>query len=288
MKKVIIAALLFLGIHSCSKTDDIFIKNNQPPIDKTIDSSTILLYINKTYVNLMGREPVGSEQAQALSILKQNNFSIDNRKQFLDVLLNRPEYKRNLFIVANAEFLNSIDSSDVANQIYLFQLFVTQPQYAPFVDVLNMEIARMTALNKTKQDLVSGALDYKGMLKRITDNFFYDQINMGTENFVVFSFINYLFRYPSDAELAQGKIMVDGNNATLFLQLGNSKSDFINIFFDSNDYFEGQVRYIFKKYLFREPTSAEIPFYANPYKATGDYTAMQKNIFSTDEYAGIK
>jgi hypothetical protein len=288
MKKVIIAALLFLGIHSCSKTEDVFIKNNQPPTDKTIDSSTILLYINKTYINLMGREPVGNERAQALSILNQNNFSIYNRKQFLDNLLNKPEYKRNLFIVANAEFLNSIDSSDVANQIYLFQLFVTQPQYAPFVDILNMEIARMTALNKTKQDLVSGALDYKGMLKRITNNYFYDQINMGTENFVVFSFINYLFRYPSDAELAQGKIMVDGNNATLFLQLGNSKSDFINIFFDSNDYFEGQVRYIFKKYLFREPTSAEITFYANPYKATGDYTAMQKNIFSTDEYAGIK
>lgn len=288
MKKVIIAALLFLGIQSCSKTDDLIIKNNQPPTDKTIDSSTILLYINKTYINLVGREPIGDEQSNAMAILKQNNFSVDNRKQFLNVLLNTSEYKRNLFIVANAEFLNSTDSTDVANQIYLFQLLATQPQYAPFYDVLNLEIARMKALNKTSQDLVNGSLDYRGMLKRITDNYFYDQINMGTENFVVFTYINYLFRYPSDAELAQGKIMVDGNNATLFLQLGKSKSDFINIFFNSSDYYEGQVRYIFKKYLFREPTSAEIPFYANSYKATGDYTAMQKNIFSTDEYAGIK
>lgn len=288
MRKIVIVALLFVGIHSCTKTEDVFIKNNQPPTDKTIDSATVLLYVNKVYVNLIGREPIGNEKAQALAILQQNNFSIDNRKQFLTSLLNTSEYKRNLFIVANAEFLNSIDSTDVANQIYLVQLLLTQPQYAPFADMLNMEIDRMIALNKTPQDLVNGTLDYRGMLKRITDNYFYDQINMGTENFVVFTFINYLFRYPSDAELAQGKVMVDGNNATLFLQLGKSKSDFIDIFFNTSDYYEGQVRYIFKKYLFREPTSAEIPFYANPYKATGDYAEMQKNIFSTDEFAGIK
>jgi len=288
MNKVIIVALLLLAVSACTKTDDIIIKNNQPPTDKTIDSSTVLLYINKTYINLMGREPGATERAEAIDILRQNNFSIDNRKQFLELLLGIPEYKRNLFIVANAEFLNSIDSVEIANQIYLFQLLLMQPQYAPFFDVLNAEIARLTQLNKTTQDLINGTLDYRGMLKRITDNYFYDQINMGTENFVVFTFINYLFRYPSDSELAQGKVMVDGNNATLFLELGKSKTDFINIFFNSNDYYEGQVRYIFKKYLFREPTSAEIPFYANPYKTTGDYTAMQKNILSTDEYAGVK
>ena len=110
---------------------------------------------------------------------------------------------------------------------------------------------------------------------------------MGSENFVVSTYQNFLFRYPTNAELAAGKNIVDGNTSVVFLKVGKSKYDYIKIFFGTDDYYEGQVRYIFKKYLFREPSSAEIYLYSDIYKSTNDYKELEKAVFSLDEYAGV-
>ena len=76
--------------------------------------------------------------------------------------------------------------------------------------------------------------------------------------------------------------------AVVFLELGQTKTDYVNIFFDSNDFYEGQVRLMFNRFLFREPTSAETAFYADIYKANGNFTELQSAVFSMDEYAGIQ
>lgn len=283
----LLAGLFFFLITSCKKTDDIIIKDNVPPPDGTIDSTTIDIYINKCYVNLMGREPVGNEKTDAKTILRQNNFSEADRKQFIGGLLSRPEYKRNQFNIVRNDYLQNVDSQEIAIQKLIFENLIQQPQYAPFYDLLNGEITRLDLLMKVNTDMAAGTLDYKGMLKRSVYNYFYDQINMGTENFVVSTFQNFLFRYPSDQELLSGKTMVDGNTATLFLQIGNTRQDYVDIFFDSNDFYEGQVRLMFGRYLFRQPTSAEAAFYAAIYKDSGNFAELQKAFFSLDEYAGI-
>ncbi len=235
----------------------------------------------------MGREPVGNEKTDAKVILRQNNFSETDRKQFIGGLLTRSEYKRNQFNIVRNDYLQNVDSQEIAIQKLIFENLIQQPQYAPFYDLLSGEINRLDLLMKVNVDMAAGTLDYKGMLKRSVYNYFYDQINMGTENFVVSTFQNFLFRYPSDQELLSGKTMVDGNTATLFLQIGNTRQDYVDIFFDSNDYYEGQVRLMFSRYLFRQPTSAEAAFYAAIYKDSGNFAELQKAFFSLDEYAGI-
>ena len=110
---------------------------------------------------------------------------------------------------------------------------------------------------------------------------------MGTENFVVSMFQNFLYRYPTAEELVQSKLIVDGFEGVVFLETGVVKDDFINIFFGCNNYFEGQVRDLYLKYLFREPTSVEMSDKASIYKNSLDYKALQKAILSMDEYAGI-
>lgn len=280
-------ALLILFVASCTKNDEI-IKGNVPPPDHTIDSATMDIYINKVYVNLIGREPIGTERAEASTTLKQHNFSVADREQFLDNFFTKPEYNRNLYNIARIEYLNNLDSMEIEQDIYLYEYLQTQPEYAAFYQTIEEELVRMRSMRTVVADLNSGALDFRGMLKRCTYNFYYDQINMGAENFVVSTFQNYLFRYPTDSEVANGVTMINGANAVLFLQTGNSKQEYVDIFFNSDDYYEGQVRYMFIKYLFREPTSAEASLYANVYKSTGNYKALQKQFFATDEYAGLK
>lgn len=287
MKSLLFLLLPVLLIAACNKTEEVVIKDNVPPTDHTIDSTTIEIYVTKAYINILGREPIGNERQDGITLLKQDNFSQARRQQFVAALFANPEYTGNLLRVTRNEYLRGLDSLEVAGQIYLFQQLLLQPQYAPFYDVINKEIVRLQSWQQSSHDLTAGTLDYKGLLKRSVDNYFYDQINMGTENFVVSTYQNFLFRYPTDAELLAGKLMVDGSVSVVFLQQGESKDDYINIFFNSDDYYEGQVRYMFTKYLFREPTPAEIALYSGHYKNTGDYKALGIEIFSLDEYAGI-
>lgn len=286
MRKLLFLFIAVLGIASCNK-EDVKITNNVPPPDHTIDSSTISVYVNKAYINLLGREPIGNERSDALGILRQHNFSIDDRKQFIATFFTRAEYIRNLYNVANNEYLRNLDSMEIEGIIYQFDYLLSQPQYAPFYDYIHFEKYRIDTLKQVLPMMLAGTMDYRAMLSRMTNNYFYDQINMGSENFVVSTYQNYLFRYPSDAELLAGKTMVDGILSTVFYKQGKSKYDYIDIFFETDDYYEGQVRFIFKKYLFREPSSAEIYLYANLYKSTNDYKVLEKEVFASDEYAGI-
>ena len=292
MNKIVIPfVLLLFFILSCSKTElqvkDVGINGNVPPPDHTIDSSEISIYINKAYINLTGREPSPAEKSDALSVLRQHNFSTDDRRQFVNTLFAKDEYLSNLYNVANNEFLRSLDSSEIELTIFQLNYLLSQPQNAPFYGYLHFELYRIDTL-KTVMDLMrASSMDYRGMLSRMTNNYFYDQINMGSENFVVSTYQNFLFRYPSNAELLAGKTMVDGNTSTVFLKTGKSKYDYIHIFFDTDDYYEGQVRFIFKKYLFREPLSAEIYLYSAIYKNSNDYRELQRAVYTSDEYAGI-
>ncbi|MCW5906724.1 MAG: hypothetical protein KIS94_02610 [Chitinophagales bacterium] len=288
MKKILLFALFACALAACNKTEDILIKDNVPPPDHTIDSNTIQIYVNKAYINILGREPLASEKSAGVALLNNNNFSQADRKTFIQSLLAKSDYNRNQYNIARVEYLQNLDSTEIEGQLYLFQLLLSQPQYAPFYDLLNAEVARLNELKATVNDMNAGTLDYRGMLKRCVNNYFYDQINMGTENFVVSTFQNFFFRYPTTAELTNGKLIVDGVSATLFLQIGKSKGDYINIFFGTDDFYEGQVRNIFKKYLLREPSPAEINYYAGVYKSNNSFKKLQEEVFSLDEYAGVK
>ena len=121
----------------------------------------------------------------------------------------------------------------------------------------------------------------------MVNNNFYDEINMGTENFVVSMFQSFMQRYPTLSELESGKLMVNDNNASVFFVPGNGKEDFINIFIESDEYFTGQTNILFNRYLFRTPTSEESINFSLDYINTQDYQLLQSRILSTNEFIGL-
>ena len=287
MTKYYLALIFILGLAACTKTETSVVPNNVPPPDHTIDSSTIVIYLNKTYINMLGRKPVGAEQTSAMTTLRAHNFSVSDRKAFVQTLFAKPEYNRTLVVNAENLYLNNTDSVDVANQIYLFNYLLSEPQPPAYVAALTYEVHRLDTLQNVLVWLNAGIIDYRVMLRTVVNNYLYDQINMGTQNFVTSTFQNFLLRYPTASELTNGENMVNSTTAELFLLVGQSKPDYINIFFDSDDFIQGQVQLMFQNYLFRKPTSAEFAYYANIYKSTNDYKQLQLAIFSLDEYAGL-
>ncbi len=287
MKKYLLPLILMIALAACTKTETNVVPNNVPPPDRTIDSSTIVIYLNKTYINLLGRKPVGAEQSAAMSMLRAHNFSVSDRKAFVQTLFSKPEYNRTLLTNANNQYLNNTDSQQVAGQIWQFQYYIGQSAYAQYVPAFTLIVNHLDTLQNALNLMNNGSMDYRGMLRCIADNYMYDMINMGAQNFVTSTFQNFLLRYPSASELSNGVNMINQTTSVLFLTVGQSKDDYINIFFASDDFIQGQVQLIFQNYLFRKPTSAEFAFYSNIYKSTNDYKQLQLAVFSLDEYAGV-
>jgi len=282
------ALFLFVLVSSCKKDKKVIIDGNTPPPDGTISNVVKENYVNKSYISVLGRKPTAAELSDGMVVLNQHNLSVTDRNQLLDNIFTKPGYNQRLYDISIATLLNNLDTAQVTTFIYIFELLLTDPQYTSQWPVIKIEKTKLEDLKKSVADLNKGTLSIIGLHKRCINNYFYDQINMGTENFVVSAFQHFLYRYPTDEELAQSKQIVDGFEGVVFFQAGHTKDDFLTIFFGCNNYFEGQVRDLYLRYLFREPTSVEMSDKAGIYKKSLDYKALQKAILSTNEYAGVQ
>lgn len=272
---------------SCTKHEEVFIPDNVPPPDSTVSSVVIETYVNKAYISVLGRKPSETEKAQGISLLTNGSLSLASRESFIQSVLDKPEYYENLYKQYYTYLLVNFDTAQITQTILILNFLTTQPEYQPFLDHLYYEIDRLEVLQDVYYNLAAGNITVAQMHRILIDNNFYDQLNMGTENFIVATFEHFLFRYPSDAELAEATKIVDGLSGVLFFQIGTSKEDFMDIFFASQDYYGGQVRIIFNAYLFREATAEELAYYTTFYKNTGNYKGLLKKVLTTDEYVGI-
>ena len=280
--------VLMLAIFSsCTKHEEVIIPGNVPPPDSTLSSIVIETYVNKAYISVLGRKPSDTEKAEGITVLESGALSQTSREAFIQSVLDQPEYYENLYKNYYTYLLVNFDTAQTTFFIGLYQNLITQPEYAQYIDLLNYEIARLETLRDVYPNLIAGNITVAQMHRTMIDNSFYDELNMGTENFVISSFEHFFSRYPTDAELAEAKNIVDGLSGVLFFQIGTSKNDFLDIFFSSEDYYGGQVKIVYNAYLFRQPTSEESALYSTYYKNTDDYKGLLKKVLTTDEYVGI-
>ena len=276
--------LFFLVFVSCSKTEEEIVPGNIPPPDNTIDQQVYEDYITRTYIRVLGREPSATEMNDGLTKLYQHSLSKNDRIQFLNDLFTKQEYYGHTYDDFRIELLNNLDSTEIPNEIYLFDLLAHDSTYITVWGILNYEIARLQTLQNAPTLFANNSITIIDMHRAMVDNYFYDQINMGSVNFVVSMFQHFLYRTPTQQEQNAAASMVDGNNSALFLQTGASKTDFLNIFFASIDYYEGQVIRAYQKFLFRQPKTVEMNEATIKYKNSNDFIQMQKDILSMDEY----
>ena len=286
MKNALFLFLVLL-ISSCTKIEDIIVGDNTLPPDYTIENTTIENYINKLYISTIGREPTEAEFTTDFNLLRNANLSQKSREIVIDGILNKSEYSFNLFTLESANILNSVDTAKINERISSYQQFLlVTTNFLDSIYVAN-ELERMLSFQNSLTAFYLGTTTITELYRAMANNIFFDEINMGTENFVVAMFQHFLLRYPTDSELESAKDMVDDKNATLFFETGNGKNDFLDIFFTSNEYFTGQTNILFNRYLFRNPSSEESVNYSLDYINTGDYKSLQKRILSSDEFIGL-
>jgi len=271
---------------SCTKVEEVIVDGNTHPIDPTIENMIIENYVNKLYISTIGREPTTIEFDSDYGILRESNMNQESREEVINGILTKDEYNNNLFKLESEHLLLGLDTADINQNIHVLNVLISTAQG---LELLYFEDAleKMLKLQEVLPGLSNGTISTFEMHKRMVNNNFYDEINMGTENFVVSMFQSFMQRYPTLSELENGKLMVNDNNASIFFIPGNCKLDFINIFIESDEYYTGQTNILFNRYLFREPTSEESVNYSLDYINSQDYKLLQRRVLSTNEFIGL-
>lgn len=277
--------ILSVSLFSCTKTETLVMDNNTPPPDQTPKSFNREAYLNRVFISLIGRKPTNTEQASAYALVPAVAPTQSQLEAMLETVFLNPGYLARSYDNARIDLLNNLDTAEITNMLATFDQIINSTTDPILIDQINREKIRLQEMLTIPSDLSNGTLDRRGLHRRCIHNWFYDQINMGTANFVISSFQNFLFRPPTTSEQAQGISMVDGFSGTLFLSAGNSKTDYLTIFFNSQHYAEGQVKDAFRRYLFREPTANELSSYTVELFTDWNYNRLVKKLLSSTEYA---
>lgn len=285
MKKLTtwILALSAVFLVACEKDVIKEVRGNTPPEDPTISYNQRDQYIEKVYITLLGRKPDSTEHASARAFIDVNPQDSAIRYQWMGNLFLKRSASVKRWDDIRSELLESTDTTAIAELIFNLQVLMqSAPPEQQFI--YQNEIDRLERINYAADSLFAGVYTVVDLHRYSVDNYVYDQINMGTENFVVSVFDHFLYRYPTQYELESGKRIVDGFQDLLFLQSGQGKQDFLDIFFSSASYAEGQVRYVYLNYLFRDPSSSELIREKAHFISSHDFQDLQRRLLATDEY----
>lgn len=278
--------IIILGA-GCNKKEEIIIPGNNPPADTTLPSGIEENFVNKAYITLLGREPSAEELASSLTILYQSSFSGSARAQVAGQILDNPEFYTREYDLARASLLNNLDTFQIADVINTFNYLLEREDQQAIWPLVQYELQRAERLRDAPGRLRAGEISIAQLHRICIDNFFYDDINMGSLNFVISSFQHFMLRNATEAEQREGVKIVDGFPGILFLKVTEGKQGYLDVFFASQDYYEGQVKSLFNRFIFRNPNTEEMVKLGSRYKESGDYKELVKTIISGAEFARL-
>ena len=275
--------ILLIAI-SCQK-ETIHVPDNDAPIINNVPAIKIENYINRVFIDIVGREPFDEEIATELQALKDGKLSKESREALIVKLQTNTDfiegdssytqaYHQHLYDLAKIRCLEGTSDVYMQNKINN----ADDP-----ADALRLQLVL-----SSRKDMQNGSIKYNEVFGRMIYNLVYDEINMNTFNFVNASFDNLLWRFPTNAEFQEGYEMVEYNNsATIFGQVGQNKTDYVNIFSNSREMYEGMIIWSFQQNLSRRPTTEETASFLSDFINHKDIKIIQRQIMLTDEYANF-
>ena len=288
-----------ITITACKK-DVVIIPNNNAPIYSEIPTILLENYVNRLYIDLIGREPLDEEMSSDVEFLRNNDVTLESRDSLIyklqfdtNFVPGDSSYKQAYFhrlyemvkvrliegvsnghiqTVMNTRYNRYVNDSLGGNMISAHENLI---KYYRFKDIINSE-----------SDLYYNLIDIKEMHRRMINNPIYDNINMNTFNFVNAAFDNLLFRFPTQYEFNNSYAMIEDEQPyTVLGSSGTNKEDFINIICNTREFYEGIIHWTYLTLIARVPTTTETDFLMNDFYISCDFHKLQRYVMKTDEYA---
>ena len=297
-KNIIYIFIFFLAI-SCKREDNI-IPNNNVPYYAEIPTLLLENYVNRCYIDLLGREPLDDEMIQDVQFLRDNEVSIESRDDLIyklqfdtsfvegDSSYNQAYFHRfydlvKVRLIEGAS--NSYINSENANWFFEYKKDSIAGNMINAYKRL-LEYNKLKDILKSEKQYKNGTISIIEVHRRMIYNSIYDNINMNTFNYINAVFDNLLFRYPTIYEFDECMLMIDDNSTQLLMGYsGNCKLDVATIICNSDEFYEGLVNWTYITFLGREAIAQERDELMNDLIINNDYQKIQRIILSSDEYA---
>ncbi|MFT4534649.1 MAG: hypothetical protein ACI9P5_002010 [Saprospiraceae bacterium] len=301
--KIVLFFFILSLIISCDSELLEVVPDNESYSTTSISKIKIENYVNRLFIDIIGREPNDIEQSQEADFLNENDLSEDARLDLITRLMKdttfsenegsyQEAFSNNLYLLAKIRCIEGVSDQAIRS----FELNVLRN--TAYQDSLNQNwedyfiklnrIRRYELLLRSASDLQKGKIKFHEVFAYMIDNGIYDSFNMNAFNFIRASFDQLLFRLPTDQEFNQALNMVANQIPDELLgQLGNSKTDYINIMIGSVAMKEGMIRWAYHVFLQRPGTPAEIATLLETYKLDNNINNVIAKIVITDEYANF-
>ena len=291
--------VLLVTVIGCKKDPEL-IPDNDAPYYSEVSDLLIENYVNRVYIDQIGREPFDSEMTSELLTLKAADLSFDSRHEMVlklqtntnfiegDISYKHAYYNR-IFEQSKARFLEAASNAEIQE--------IMGPIAAGIVnDSLNgnwenmyeryAQVNKLRAIIESEQKYMNGDMEIADVCAVMINNAVYDAINMNTFNFVNASFDNLFFRFPTQAEFYAGFNMVEYNQpASLLGESGQNKDEYVQILSESREFYEGLIVWSYQALLAREPSTSEVNELMQDLWIDHDLQKVQRAIMITDEYA---
>lgn len=309
MRKFLVIIALSAVIVSCKKTETVTFTNNNIPGYDGVPTLLIENYVNRLFIDLIGREPTNQEMSTEVASLEAGGLSSTSRSALVDKLMTSTApidgdtsyahaYAQKFYDDNKARFLDGIAENQVFEEYYLYYGISVQDSLAG--NMLSYEINRDYS-NRAKDVILSkeqfrlGQITCAEMCSRMCYNTMYDNLHMGSFNYVNATFDDLFYRYPTDVEMDEAYDAVEGVPSDgegdiagyLFGELFSTKKEYLDVLIDSEEYAEGMIRWCYLSLLSREPSTAEVYSKLSVLINGMNIKAVQKSILITDEYAGF-
>lgn len=294
---VVLIPFLFF---SCKKSENILVDGNVPPNYKSIATIKVENYVNRLFIDLLGREATDSERIARTELLKINDLDIKTRISIITELQEdssyhvgdssyRHAYYQRIYDLSKARFMEGASDPEIAQFIGNLEFAIKVARLdGDSISVYSAIDAKRKYENilKSKRLYRIGQISYGEMCAAMMNNSIYDNINMGSFNFVNATFDDLYGRTPTKEEFTKAYDIIDKNNpGELFGQWAANKNEYCALLTTSPEYFESQIRWIYYVLLQREATTQEVINLFDGYSKTKNLQKVQLEILKSDEYA---
>ena len=298
--KIIFIILTTIGLSSCKKSEDLVIKDNVIADYHGIPTVKVENYINRMYIDLLGREPLDEEMERDVKLLKDNNLDFETRDEIINRLQHDSSfvegdssylraYHQRIYDLMKARFLEGASEGDINERSgpAYFSLRVARENGDSIGVFRALEtIGRYERLLDSRAEFQKGTITFNEMCARMLDNGIYDIINMNSFNFVNASFDDLFFRFPSKDEFERAYDIIEYNKtASVFGKGASNKREYCLALVQSREFYESTIRWCYFSLINREPNTQEIYNRLNEYYQKGNLKELQRTIIRTDEYA---
>jgi hypothetical protein len=268
------------------------------------DVPTILVenYVNRVFIDLLGREPVDSEMTVHVQYLRSGDLSQARRMDWIRMLQTdtvpaagdssyQAVYYRRFYEMTKVRLLEGVSDAYILGQIGILRFGIQVDSLNGDTMAVNQkreDVARYERIMQSEYDYRYGRVTLDSVCARMVDNPVYDFINMNSFNFINATFDNLYFRFPSQSEFERAYVMVDASQpSTLFGLPGSNKSDYIQILVAQREFWQGWVMWAYKTLLARDPSTSELYAAQRQLSTDRHFHTTLLHILISDEYANF-